>query len=663
MFKKILIANRGEIACRIISSAKQMGIATVAVYSEADRKTKHVREADEAICIGTPPAVESYLNGDRILEAVRESGAEAIHPGYGFLSENAEFAERLEQHGIAFIGPKAHAIRVMGDKITSKKLAADAGVHIIPGFDGVVADASQAVEIADEIGYPVMIKASAGGGGKGMRIAQNEAECRDGFERATSEAQSSFGDGRIFIEKFINKPRHIEIQILADGHGHAIALNERECSIQRRYQKVVEEAPSIFLNENTRKAMMDQAVALAKAVDYQSAGTVEFVVDDQQNFFFLEMNTRLQVEHPITEMITGVDLVEWMIRIADGEHLTIKQEDVGINGWSIESRIYAENPWRGFLPSTGRIRKYQTPASSQYVRLDTGIEEGSEISMYYDPMIAKLITWGETRDQAIETMNVCLNRYYIRGVDTNLAFLSSIFKKPSFRSGQFNTSFIEKEYPNNLGPEPIDELLLPNVVCAISAIHHRQHLRAGTISDQIEGYGRQVNLSWVVIFEDEEHLTQIQHDEGDNEINVIYKEQSYKVVDDWKIADPVYTGRVGDREINFQIVKSDFRYDIVCDSYVGRVMVIRPETARLNRLMPVKIPPDLSRFLLSPMPGLLVSLSVSVGDKVKPGAELAVIEAMKMENSLQAEQSCVVSQILVKPGDKLETDQPILEFE
>jgi len=663
MFKKILIANRGEIACRIITSAKHMGIATVAVYSEADRNTKHVHEADEAICIGAPPAIESYLNGDRILEACQQSGAEAIHPGYGFLSENAEFSERLEQEGLIFIGPKPHAIRVMGDKITSKKLAADAGVHVIPGFDGVVQDANQALDIAKEIGYPVMIKASAGGGGKGMRIALNDEECRDGFERATSEAQSSFGDGRIFIEKFINQPRHIEIQILADSHGNAIALNERECSIQRRYQKVVAEAPSVFLNDDTRKAMMAQAVSLAQAVDYQSAGTVEFVVDDQQNFFFLEMNTRLQVEHPITEMITGIDLVEWMIRIADGEYLTIKQEDVCINGWSIESRIYAENPWRGFLPSTGRIHKYQTPPYSECVRLDTGIEEGSEISMFYDPMIAKLITWGETRDQAIEIMNVCLNRYYIRGVDTNLAFLSSIFRRPSFRSGEFNTSFIEKEYPNNFTPEPIEASVLPNVVCAISAIHYRHHLRAGTISDQIEGYGRQVNLNWVVIIEDEELLTQIQHDENDNEIIVTYQEKNYQVVDNWTIADPVYTGKVGDKEINFQIVKSDFRYDIVCDSYVGRVMVIRPETARLHRLMPVKMPPDLSRFLLSPMPGLLISLSVTVGSKVKLGEELAIIEAMKMENTLQAEQSCVVSRILAEPGDKLEMDQPILEFE
>ncbi len=592
MFKKILVANRGEIACRIIASAKRMGIATVAVYSEADRNTMHVREADEAICIGPPPATESYLNGDCIIGACRESGAEAIHPGYGFLSENADFVEKLDHAGFAFIGPKAFAIRAMGDKIASKKLAAEAGVHVIPGFDGVVADAGQAVEIAGQIGYPVMIKASAGGGGKGMRIAHDDAECREGFERATSEARSSFGDGRIFIEKFINKPRHIEIQVLADGHGHAIALNERECSIQRRYQKVVEEA-----------------------------------------------------------------------RIADGEHLTIKQEDVGINGWSMEARIYAESPSRGFLPSTGRIRKYQTPPTSQYVRLDTGIEEGSEISMFYDPMIAKLITWGETREQAMEAMNDSLNRYYIRGVDTNIAFLSSIFNKPGFRSGEFNTSFIEKEYPNHFSKEPIGVTLHPYVVSAISAIHHRHHIRAGTISGQIEGYGRHVNLNWVVIVEDVEYLTQIKHDESDNEITVVFEGHDYKVVDDWTIADPVYVGRVGDQDINFQIEKTDFRYDIVCDSYFGRVMVCRPETARLNRLMPAKTPPDHSRYLLSPMPGLLVSLLVEVGQKIKPGEELAVIEAMKMENSLQVEQPCVVARILAEPGDKLEVDQPILEFE
>lgn len=639
-----------------------MGIATVAVYSEADRNTRHVHEADEATCIGKSSATESYLNGDRIIEVCLESGAEAIHPGYGFLSENADFAEKLEVAGITFIGPKSHAIRAMGDKITSKKLAAEAGVNTIPGFDGVVADASQAVEIAREVGYPVIIKASAGGGGKGMRIAHDDTECREGFERATSEAQSSFGDGRIFIEKFIINPRHIEIQVLADSHGHVIALNERECSIQRRYQKVVEEAPSVFLNDETRGKMMAQAVALAKAVDYQSAGTVEMVVDERRNFYFLEMNTRLQVEHPITEMITGIDLVEWMIRIAGGEHLTIKQEDVGINGWSMESRIYAENPDRGFLPSTGRIRKYQIPPTSQHVRLDTGIEEGSEISIFYDPMIAKLITWGETREQAMEAMTDSLNRYYIRGVDTNIAFLSSILNKPDFRSGKFNTSFIEKEYPNNFSTEPIGASLLPYVVSAISSIHHRHHVRAGTISGQIEGYGLHVNLNWVVIIGDVEYLTQIQQDENDNDIIVAFEGNSYKVVDDWTIADPVYVGKVGDKDISFQIEKSDFRYDIVCDSHVGKVMVCRPETARLNRLMPVKRPPDHSRYLLSPMPGLLVSLLVEVGQQVKPGAELAVIEAMKMENSLQAEQSSIVARILVEPGDKLEVDQPILEF-
>ncbi|MYB34081.1 MAG: biotin/lipoyl-binding protein, partial [Gammaproteobacteria bacterium] len=435
------------------------------------------------------------------------------------------------------------------------------------------------------------------------------------------------------------------------------------CSIQRRYQKVVEEAPSVFLNDETRSKMMAQAVALAKAVNYQSAGTVEMVVDEKRNFYFLEMNTRLQVEHPITEMITGVDLVEWMIRIADGEHLTIKQESVGINGWSMEARIYAENPSRGFLPSTGRVRKYQTPPISQHVRLDTGIEEGSEISMFYDPMIAKLVTWGETREQAMETMGDSLNRYYIRGVDTNIAFLSSIINKPNFRSGEFNTSFIEKEYQNNFSTEPIDASLHPYVISAISAIHHRHHIRAGTISGQIKGYGRHVNLNWVVIMEDVEYLTQIQQAEDDNEMIVVFEGSSYKVVDNWRISDPVYVGRVGDKDINFQIEKSDFRYDIICDSYIGKAMVCRPETARLNRLMPVKMPPDHSRHLLSPMPGLLVSLLVEVGQKVKAGEELAVIEAMKMENSLQAEQSCVVAKILVEPGDKLEVDQPILEFE
>lgn len=640
-----------------------MGIATVAVYSEADRNAKHVQEADEAVCVGPAPATESYLSGENIIKACQETNASAIHPGYGFLSENADFADSLKKAGIAFIGPKPHAIRVMGDKIASKTLAINAGVNVIPGFNGVVADAEGAALAAREIGYPVIMKASAGGGGKGMRVARDDVDCREGFERATSEAKSSFGDGRIFVEKLIDNPRHIEIQVLADSHGHVIALNERECSIQRRYQKVVEEAPSVFLDEETRAAMMAQAVALAKAVDYQSAGTVEFVVDDERNFYFLEMNTRLQVEHPVTEMITGIDLVEWMIRIAAGDRLTIRQDDVSINGWSMEARIYAENPWRGFLPSTGRIRKCRPPAASQYVRVDTGIEEGSEISMFYDPMIAKLVTWGATREQAMEAMRASLNRYYIRGVDTNIAFLSSILEKPTFRSGDINTSFIEKEYPDHFDTEEIDESLFPAVICAISSVHHRHHVRAGSISGQVQGYGRHVNLNWVLTIGAKEYSTKIRQADSAGSITVCFEDQAYRVVDDWKIGNPVYAGKVNDMEISFQIEKSDFRYDIVCNAFVGRVMVCRPETAKLNRLMPVKSPPDLSRFLLSPMPGLLVSLSVAAGQQVKPGEELAVIEAMKMENSLHAEQACVVSRILAEPGCKLEVDQAILEFE
>lgn len=663
MFEKILIANRGEIACRVIDSAKRMGIATVAVYSEADRVAKHVREADESICIGPPPTAESYLLGERIIQACQDTGAAAVHPGYGFLSENPEFAERLEKEGLVFIGPGSHAIRAMGDKITSKKLAAKAGVSVIPGYDGVVPDADRAVEIAAGIGYPVMIKASAGGGGKGMRIAHDDSSCRDGFERAASEALSSFGDERVFIEKFIDNPRHIEVQVLADAHGHAIALNERECSIQRRHQKVVEEAPSPFLNDETRSAMMAQAVALAKAVDYRSAGTVEFVVDEDRNFYFLEMNTRLQVEHPITELITGLDLVEWMIRIAAGEPLTIDQEDIGINGWAIESRIYAENPLRGFLPSTGRIRRYRAPRNVPNMRIDTGVEEGSEISMFYDPMIAKLVTWGETREEAMNAMSVSLNRYYIRGVDTNIPFLSSILKHPVFRSGDINTSFIEREYPSGFATEPVDEELLPAVVCALSSIHHRFHLRGGTISGQVEGYGRNINLNWVVVIDGVEHSTRIKEEEDGDGMTVYLENQPYRVRDDWIIAEPVYQGQVNGIEVSLQIEKHDFRYDIVCDSYAGRIIVCRPNTAELGRLMPFKPPPDLSRFLLSPMPGLLVSMSVEVGQQVKPGEELAVIEAMKMENSLRAEQSCVVSKVLAQPGSKLEVDQPILEFE
>ena len=641
-----------------------MGIATVAVYSDTDRDAKHVIEADEAVCVGRAAASESYLLGENIVQACKDTGAEAVHPGYGFLSENTGFAEMLEKAGIAFIGPGARAIQAMGDKITSKLLAEESGVNTVPGHTEVVVSADEAVQISANIGYPVMIKASAGGGGKGMRVAFDENECRDGFERATSEAVSSFGDGRIFIEKFIEQPRHIEIQVIADSHGNVISLNERECSIQRRHQKVIEEAPSPFLDDTTRKAMGDQAIALAKAVDYKSAGTVEFIVDTNRNFYFLEMNTRLQVEHPVTEMITGLDLVELMIRVAYGEKLPITQKDVKINGWSIESRVYAESPFRNFLPSTGRLRYYQTPPESDHVRVDTGVMEGSEISIFYDPMIAKLVTWAESREAAIDKMIDALDQYHIRGVDSNLLFLSAILNHPRFQSGNLSTNFIADEYPDGFGPQDLDQNKRNILVSVMISIHYRMTHRAATVSKQVEGYGRKVSNDWVLILGEGHYHGKIQKTgQHRNAWIVDLDGNQFTVEDDWTPMHRVYSGKVNGEQVYFQIAKTGYGYDVTCGSFFGKAFVVTPKTAELNRLMPVKQAPDMSQFLLSPMPGLLVSLAVQTGQSVKAGEELAVIEAMKMENSMRAEQDCVVSRILVDEGSTLEVDQPILEFE
>ena len=638
-----------------------MGIATVAIYSEADRDARHVTEADEAVCVGAAAASESYLLGERIVEACVETGAEAVHPGYGFLSENTGFAELLDQAGIVFIGPGARAIQAMGDKITSKLLADESGVNTIPGHTDVVVDADEAIQISANIGYPVMIKASAGGGGKGMRVAFNEEECRDGFERATSEAISSFGDGRIFIEKFIEQPRHIEIQIMADSHGNVISLNERECSIQRRHQKVIEEAPSPFLDEETRKAMGQQAITLARAVGYQSAGTVEFIVDTNRNFYFLEMNTRLQVEHPVTEMITGLDLVELMIRVANGEVLPITQEQVKINGWSIESRVYAESPLRNFLPSTGRLRHYQPPAETESLRIDTGVVEGSEISMFYDPMIAKLVTWGENREQAVGRMIDGVDQYHIRGVDSNLPFVSAILNHSRFQSGNLSTNFIADEYPDGFGPQPLDAAKRESLACVLISIHHRITQRAATVNNRVDGYGRKVSNNWALILGEDEFNATIEKEEGKWIVRL--DDADYQVEDNWSPMDNVYAGRVNGEQVYYQIRKNGYGYDVSCGPFSGSAFVVTPATAVLNRQMPVKQAPDLSRFLLSPMPGLLVSLSVEPGQVVKAGEELAVIEAMKMENSMRAEQDCVVAKVLVKAGSTLEVDQPIVEFE
>ena len=659
MFQKILIANRAEIACRIIKTARRMGIATVAVYSEVDRDALHVQRADQAVCIGPAASQESYLNMDAILDACRKTGAEAVHPGYGFLSENAVFARRLEAAGIAFIGPGADAIESLGDKIASKALAKKAGVNTIPGHAGVVADAVEAVGIAGEIGYPVMLKASAGGGGKGMRVAADDRECREGFERASSEARSSFGDGRILLEKFIEEPRHIEIQVIADSHGNVITLNERECSIQRRHQKVIEEAPSPFIDPKTRAAMSAQAVALAKAVDYRSAGTVEMVVDAERNFYFLEMNTRLQVEHAVTEMITGFDLVELMIRVAAGEKLPIKQSDVKINGWAMEARIYAENPYRNFLPSSGRLVRYQPPDESKVVRVDAGVEEGSEISRFYDPMLAKLVTWGKDRPAAIREMQQALDRYYIRGVDTNQPLVAAIMLHPKFISGDFSTNFIDHAYPE--GFARAQSAMAADIFVVVAAsLHHRLSRRAATTTGQLPGYGRAIGSRWVVAIGDEYHVVTVSGKPG--RWLVKYNNAEYVIEDQWQATEPVCRCRVNGEAVNLQFERRGHDYDLAHGGCQITAKVLSPRTAELHALMPRKSPPDKSRFLLSPMPGLLVSLATEAGARVKAGQELAVIEAMKMENSLRAEQDGVVEKVLTEPGEILKADQPILEF-
>ena len=661
LFTKILVANRGEIACRVIRTARRMGIATVAVHSDMDRGALHVQHADEAVCIGGAAPAESYLRIDALVDACRASGVQAVHPGYGFLSENRAFRDALEVAGIAFIGPPSGAIESMGDKITSKRIAKAAGVSTIPGHAGVVGDADDAVRIAREVGYPVMLKASAGGGGKGMRIARDDDECREGFERAGSEARSSFGDDRLFIERFIEEPRHIEIQVLADGHGNAVYLGERECSIQRRHQKIIEEAPSPFIDPTTRRAMGEQAVALARAVDYESAGTVEFIVDRECQFYFLEMNTRLQVEHPITEMVTGLDLVECMIRIAAGEPIGFGQDDVTLKGWAMESRVYAENPLRGFLPSTGRLVRYSPPDSTSDVRVDTGVREGDEISMYYDPMIAKLITWGDTRDDAIRRMRDALDAYYIRGVDSNVAFLSAVFSHPRFVAGRLSTDFIAEEYPNGFGADDVRLDDPASFVAVAAAVQRRYRERATSISGQMPGYESKVADDWVVIMNGREYPCRATSVEGGEEIE--FDAGTYVVRSGWWFGQPLFQGTVNGVPKCFQIERRGVGYRLAHRGMQADVWVLAPRQAELRALMPEQIAPDLSRFLLSPMPGLLASLAAGEGDRVKAGEELAVIEAMKMENVLRAENDATVKSVLAAPGDHLAVDQPIIEFE
>jgi len=681
MFTKILIANRGEIACRVIATAKKMGIATVAVYSDADKEARHVKLADEAVHIGAAPSRESYLLADRIIAAAKQTGAQAIHPGYGFLSENEAFAKRCEDEGIAFVGPRAHSIAAMGDKIASKKLANEAKVNTIPGWNDAIESPERAVEIARDIGYPVMIKASAGGGGKGLRVAFNDKEAFEGFSSCRNEARNSFGDDRIFIEKFVEQPRHIEIQVLGDSHGNVIYLNERECSIQRRHQKVIEEAPSPFISDDTRKAMGEQAVQLAKAVKYQSAGTVEFVVGKNQDFYFLEMNTRLQVEHPVTECITGLDLVELMIRVAAGEKLPLTQDQVKREGWAIECRINAEDPFRNFLPSTGRLVRFNPPHETMFqadtahrygVRVDTGVYDGGEIPMYYDSMIAKLIVHGKDRNDAIAKMREALNGFVIRGINSNIPFQAALLAHPDFVSGNFNTGFIAHHYANGFRAEdvPHDDTDFLRAIAAF--VRRKSRERASGLSGQLPGYGVKVGKDYVVasLSADGEHAyTPVHVDEFVGETgyaSVTVNDKRYKITCNSRLNDVRIEGMCNGNPFVAQIERGTARNPLALviqhNGTKLETMVVSKRMAELHALMPFKAPPDMSKYVLSPMPGLLVEVAVLPGQKVQAGERVAVIEAMKMENVLFAAAVGVVGKVLAAKGDSLVVDQPIVEF-
>ncbi|CAN7572396.1 acetyl-CoA carboxylase biotin carboxylase subunit [Neorhizobium tomejilense] len=665
--KKILVANRGEIACRVIRTARKMGIKTVAVYSDADAEALHVRMADEAVHIGPAPSSQSYIVIDKILEAIRTTGADAVHPGYGFLSENAAFAQALEKAGVVFIGPPVKAIQAMGDKITSKKIAAEAGVSTVPGHMGLIEDAEEAVRISASIGYPVMIKASAGGGGKGMRIAWNDAEAREGFQSSRNEAKNSFGDDRIFIEKFVDQPRHIEIQVLGDQHGTTLYLGERECSIQRRNQKVIEEAPSPFLDAETRRAMGEQAVALAKAVGYFSAGTVEFIVDGARNFYFLEMNTRLQVEHPVTELVTGIDLVEQMIRVASGEKLSFGQDDVELNGWAIESRLYAEDPYRNFLPSIGRLSRYRPPAEGRQddgtvVRNDTGVFEGGEISMYYDPMIAKLCTWAPDRLTAIDAMGKALDDFEVDGIGHNLPFLSAVMDHDRFRSGNITTAFIAEEFPEGFsGVHPVEAAARKLAAIAV-LVHQALQERAVQISGTIGNHRRVIGKDWVVTLAGFEEAVTLET--GPDGAGVRFGDGAQlSVASGWLPGQSHARFHVGGETMGVKVnlVGSAIRLRWRGMDVTARVR--SPRVAELARLMPKKLPPDTSKMLLCPMPGVITSVSVKAGDAVEAGQTLATVEAMKMENVLKAERRGIVKHVAASQGQSLAVDELIMEFE
>ena len=681
MFTKILIANRGEIACRVIATAKKMGIKTVAVYSDADKDARHVELADEAVNIGPAPSRDSYLQAEKIIAACKQTGAQAVHPGYGFLSENSGFAKRVEDEGIIFIGPKHHSIAAMGDKIESKKLAGKAGVNCIPGVNDAIETAERAVEIAKDVGYPVMIKASAGGGGKGLRVAFNDKEAFEGFTSCRNEARNSFGDDRVFIEKFVEEPRHIEIQLIGDSFGNVIYLNERECSIQRRHQKVIEEAPSPFISDATRKAMGEQAVQLAKAVNYQSAGTVEFVVGKDQSFYFLEMNTRLQVEHPVTEAITGLDLVELMIRVAAGEKLPLAQKDVQRNGWAMECRINAEDPFRNFLPSTGRLVRFAPPKQTMFqsntqdlfgVRVDTGVQDGGEIPMFYDSMIAKLIVHGKDRNEAITKMREALNGFVIRGISSNIPFQAALLAHPKFVAGDFNTGFIAENYGKGFAAEdvPHDD---PNILVAIAAfVRRKAHERAAGMTGQLEGYQRKIEKDFCVVTLSGEgkhtytpvHVEEFTGKVGFARLNICA--DSYEIYSESRLNDIAIQGTINGKPFIAQVErgtrKDPLALRVQHNGAQMDALVLSPRTAQLHKLMPHKMPPDMSRYVLSPMPGLLVDVAVQVGQKVQAGERVAVIEAMKMENVLFAMADGVVGKVLAAKGESLVVDQPIVEF-
>ncbi|XP_076019227.1 propionyl-CoA carboxylase alpha chain, mitochondrial [Genypterus blacodes] len=666
-FDKILIANRGEIACRVMKTCKKMGIKTVAVHSDVDASAVHVKMAAEAVCVGPAPTNKSYLNMDAIMEAIRMTGAQAVHPGYGFLSENKEFAKRLAAEGVTFIGPDTHAIHAMGDKIESKLLAKAANVNTIPGYDGVVKNADEAVTIANDIGYPVMIKASAGGGGKGMRIAWNDDETREGFRFSSQEAASSFGDDRLLIEKYIDNPRHIEIQVLADKHGNALWLNERECSIQRRNQKVVEEAPSMFLDPSTRRAMGEQAVQLAKAVQYSSAGTVEFLVDSQRNFYFLEMNTRLQVEHPITECITGLDLVEQMIRVAKGHRLKHEQEDIPINGWAIESRVYAEDPYKSFgLPSIGRLSQYQEPVNLSNVRVDSGIQEGSDISIYYDPMISKLVTYGATRAEALAKMEDALDNYVIRGVTHNIPLLREIITHPRFISGDISTNFLPEVYPDGFKGHQLQAGPRMELLASAAALHVVAQLRSQKVLGNLRVASSSVACSrWELCVELEKERHFVEVTKAGNAYTVDVGGQTLEIIGQWNLASTLLPLTINNEQRMLQCLSRDASGEIVLQ-FLGtsfKVRVMSKLAAELSCYMAEKVPEDTSSILRSPMPGTVVAVSVKPGDTVAEGQEICVIEAMKMQNSMTAVKQAKVKSVHCKPGETVGEGDLLVELE